>query len=401
MGAGPASLHPRVASALTRPMISHLDKGFIKIFEETQELLRSVMCTENPMTFAFQGPGSAAMELCIVNLVEPGDKVIVMSNGVYGERMRDMATIHGARVIFVDHPWGEELSADKLEEALCQNSDVKMVCCVHGESATGVLSDVQGLAKIAAKHGALVLCDIAATLAGLPVYVDEWGLDAVYSNPQKCLSSPPGLAPISLSPRAIHKIKNRKTPVNSWYFNLLPIMEFMKTQPKTRVFPHTSPSHCYFALHEALLMIHEEGLHNVWCRHKINAYALTEGLKALGCQFTTSDAVSRIPLLNVIQTPLNVAAQILKQFLINHFYLDISDGMGKWSGKTIRIGAMGQASVASNIIYCISSLGQTLQHFGYEVNIEHAIDVTRRYLLNGSEQQPLHVLNPYTASCAG
>lgn len=375
MGAGPSALHPRVLSALSRPIISHMDSEFLRIFHEVQELLREVMQTTSPMTFPMQGPGSAAMEMCIANLVEPGDKVIVMNNGIYGERFFDMATIYGANIVHLEHTWGEELSAERLEEALKTHKDVKIVCCVHGESSTGVMSDVKTLAALSHAHGALILVDIAATLGGVPVFVEEWGLDAVYSNGQKCLSAPPGLSPISLSERAMHKMLHRKTPVASWCFDVRPIYKNIMNPHASRFFSHTSPSHEFYALHEALLMLHEEGMDQVWSRHQTNSQALTAGLKSLNC-IDTTPWDKRIPQLNVLWGP----SEEYRSYLLKNYFLEISDGMGQWAGKTFRICVMGQMSQAANVLYCISAMGQTLQHFGKDANISEALDVARRYL---------------------
>ena len=385
MGAGPATLHPRVSSALSRPIISHLDQGFLHVFREVQELLRYVMRTKSMITFPVQGPGSAAMELCVSNLVEPGDKVIVLNNGVYGQRLFEMATVYGANAIRIDHAWGEVLSPERLEEALKANKDTKIVCFVHGESSTGVLSDIQTLSKICQKYNALTIVDIAATLGGHPVEVDAWGLDAVYSNPQKCLSAPPGLSPVSLNDRAMNKALNRKHPVRSWCFDLKPIYENITDKQAHRFFPHTSPTYCFYALHEALLMIHEEGIENVWKRHHVNALALSGGLRALGLKHTTPDEI-RIPQLNVVWTPDNTTVQEFRDYLIRNYYLEISDGMADWSGKTLRVGTMGQTSMAANVLYCVSAIGQALQHFGNHANITEALDLVRSHLSNGKSK---------------
>lgn len=385
MGAGPATLHPRVSSALSRPIISHLDQGFLHIFREVQELLRYVMRTKSLMTFPVQGPGSAAMEVCVANLVEPGDKVIVLNNGVYGQRLFEMASLHGGNVIRIDHAWGDILSPERLEDALKTHKDVKVVCFVHGESSTGVMSDIQALSKLCHRYGALSIVDIAATLGGYPVYVDEWGLDAVYANAQKCLSAPPGLSPLSLSDRAMNKALNRKYPVQSWCFNIEPVYKNIADKDASRFFPHTSPAHCYYALHEALLMLHEESIENVWKRHNINALGLSGGLRALGLEHTTHDDI-RIPQLNVLWIPKNTTVQEFRDYLIRNYYLEISDGMGDWSGKNIRIGTMGQTSMAANVLYCVSAVGQALQHFGNQANINEALDIVRSHLSNGQSK---------------
>jgi alanine-glyoxylate transaminase/serine-glyoxylate transaminase/serine-pyruvate transaminase len=377
MGAGPATLHPRITAALSRPLISHLDPGFRDLFVETRELLHYVMRTKSMMTLPIPGPGSLAMETCFANLVEPGDTIIIMNNGFYGDRMQAMAKRYGGNIVEIKQPCGEAISSDLLEDTLATYKNTKLVCFVHGESSTGVMSDIKKLARVAQHRGALTLCDIAGTLGGVPIYVDEWSLDAVYANPQKCLSAPPGLSPISISDRAMHAIRHRKTPVQSWCLDLTTLYNLSHENPCKRYYPYTSPVHCFYALHEALLMIYEEGLSRVWLRHEDNAAALTAGLKILGFEFMTSDTI-RIPQVNVVRNPLNIDAKAFRDYLSHHFHLVISDGMGDWEGKTMRIGAMGQTCVFENIAFCLTSLGQTLQHFGKIVNIEAAVNASKK-----------------------
>ncbi len=379
MGAGPVTLHPRVSKALERPLISHLDKQFQRLFFETRELLQYVMRTSYPMTLPIQGSGSMAMEACLANLIEPGDHVVILSNGLYGQRMKEMATIYGARITMLTHPLGEALSTERLEEALKDEKDIKLICFVHGESSTGVVSDIKSIATIAEKYGALTLCDSAATLGGIPLYVEEWGLDAVYANPQKCLSCPPGLAPLSLSPRALHKIKCRKTPVQNWCLNLSAIYDLGYICPVKRFYPHTSPAHSFYALHEGLLMIYEEGIESVWTRHSMNTKALSQGLEILGMKHRVKNPLERLPLVNVLDIPEGLSGAELRQFIAHHHHIEISNGLGEWEDKSLRIGAMGQTCRSSNIILCLSALGKALNHFGKTANIDKAIHAAKKY----------------------
>ena len=246
------------------------------------------------------------------------------------------------------------------------------------------MSDVKALSSIAQKYGVLTLCDIAATVGGYPLFIDKWGLDAVYANPQKCLSCAPGLAPLSLSERALHKIQRRKTPVANWCLDLTTMHTLAMSKPLTRFYPYTSPVHCFYALHEALLMIYEEGLERVWKRHEMNARALSEGLKILGFKHMTVDDI-RIPQVNVVAVPRGISANQFRDYTSDRFHLEISDGMGEWFGKTLRIGIMGQTCVAENIFLCLSVLGQTLQHFGRAANIDGAVAVSKKYAFYDAE----------------
>ena len=392
MGAGPAMLHPRVIQAMHRPIISHLDPLFTKLFEEVRELLQYVFCTESPLTFPVHGPGSVAMEMCFANLIEPGDSIIVMDHGFYGDRMKHMAELYGATVIHLKQPWGESLSPDLLDDTLKayeKITPIKLVCFVHGESSTGVLSDAKELSKIAHRYGALVLCDVAATVGGVPVLVDEWELDACYANPQKCLSAPSGLAPVSFSDRAFYAIQHRKTPVNNWCFNLSAMHYLWTSSPRVRFYPYTSPTLSFYALHEALLMISEEGLDHVWTRHACHAKALAKGLNNLGF-FPKATHASLIPVVNVVQHHSAFDFSAFRAFLSQHFQLDISAGMGIWEHDTLRIGAMGQTCTMDNVLFCLNALGQALRHFGIPVNLSETIHHAQKIAFHDAADPFLH-----------
>ena len=395
MGAGPATLSPRVVKAMTRPVISHLDPLFTKLFEEVRELLHYVMRTDSVLTFPVQGAGSTAMEMCFANLVETGDHVVVMDNGVYGARMQHMAALYGARVTPLQQAWGQEASVCALEEVLASHqhsSPVKLVCFVHGESSTGVMSDAKELSRIAHHYGALVLCDVAATLGGVPVLVDEWELDACYANPQKCLSAPSGLAPISFSDRAFYAIQHRKTLVKNWCLTLSSMHHLWTSSPRVRSYPYTSPMLNFYALHEALLMIAEEGIDTVWERHRHNAQVLSHGLSALGFVHYAKD-VPLIPVVNVVRHHSFLDLKALRAFLSEHFQLEISAGMGHLEHDTVRIGAMGQTCTAENIVFCLSSLGQALRHFGIHVNLKEILQNAQKMAFHDAQHPFLHNLD--------
>lgn len=396
MGAGPTTLSSRVLKAMNRPVMSHLDPLFSKLFEEVRELLQYVMCTNSALTFPVQGAGSTAMEMCFANLIEPGDEVVVIENGIYGERMKHMASIYGAHVSSIQHPWGEEASLQRLEDVLVshqKSSPIKLVCFVHGESATGVMSDAKKLSRVAHRYGALVLCDVAATLGGVPVLVDEWELDACYANPQKCLSAPAGLAPISFSDRAFYAIQHRTIPVKNWCLNLSSMYHLWTSSPRVRFYPHTSPVLNFYALHEALLMIAEESLQTVWERHMKNAQSLSKGLELLGFVPYAVDAC-RIPIVNVVRHQSAMDLKALRAFLSENFHIEISAGMGKLEDDTLRIGAMGHTCTLENILFCLSSLGQTLRHFGIHVNLNEILHHARQIAFHDTRHTFLHNSDP-------
>ena len=269
MGPGPTMVHQRVLEASSRSTIGHLDPAFVELMEQTKQLLQYAFQTKNYMTMPVSAPGSAGMELCFVNLVEPGDKVIVCINGVFGGRMKENVERCGGTAIVVEDEWGKPVDITKVERAFEQNPDAKLLTFVHAETSTGALSDANSLAKLAHDQGALVIVDAVTSLAGLPLEVDEWELDAVYSGSQKCLSSFPGLSPVTLGDSALEKIKKRKHKVQSWFLDVNLIMGYWGSQGG-RSYHHTAPVNTLYALHEALLMVYEEGIENAWNRHRRN-----------------------------------------------------------------------------------------------------------------------------------
>lgn len=378
MGPGPSDVHPRILEALSRPTIGHLDPAFITMMDELKELLHYAFQTKNAMTMPVSAPGSAGMETCFVNMVEPGDKVIVCQNGVFGGRMKENVERSGGIAVMVEDTWGEAIDIDKLEEALKANADARIVAMVHAETSTGVQSDVAALVKLAHAHDCLTIVDTVTSLGGTPVKVDEWGIDAIYSGSQKCLSCTPGLSPVSFNERALEKIRNRKIKVQSWFMDLNLVMGYWGTGAK-RAYHHTAPINALYALHEALLMLQEEGLENAWARHHKNHLALKAGLEAMGLQFIVKEA-DRLPQLNAVTIPAGVDDATVRSRLLNEYNLEIGAGLGALAGKVWRIGLMGHASRAENILLCIGALESVLGDMGAEIKLGVALPAMQKVL---------------------
>jgi alanine-glyoxylate transaminase/serine-glyoxylate transaminase/serine-pyruvate transaminase len=380
MGPGPSDVHPRVLEALSRPTIGHLDPAFITMMDELKELLQYALQTGNAMTMPISAPGSAGMETCFVNLVEPGDKVIVCQNGVFGGRMKENVERCGGSAVMVEDTWGEAIDIDKLEEALKVHGDARIVAMVHAETSTGAQSDVAALVKLAHAHDCLTIVDVVTSLGGTPVRVDEWEIDAVYSGSQKCLSCTPGLSPVSFNERALEKVRKRKTRVQSWFMDLNLVMGYWGTGAK-RAYHHTAPINALYALHEALLILQEEGLENAWARHRKHHLALRAGLEAMGLQFIVKVA-DRLPQLNAVTIPAGVDDAAVRSRLLNEYNLEIGAGLGTLAGKVWRIGLMGHASRAENILLCIGALESVLGDMGADINPGVALPAMQQGLNN-------------------
>jgi len=358
MGPGPSDIYPQVLQALSRPTIGHLDPLFIGMMDELKQLLKYAFQTENEFTIAVSAPGSAGMEACFVNLVEPGDKVIVCRNGVFGERMRENVERCGGVAILVDDEWGAPVDCAKVASAFEQHPDTKLLAFVHAETSTGALSDAEQLARIAQKHDALTIVDAVTSLGGVPLLVDEWGLDAVYSGSQKCLSCVPGLAPLTFSTRAIEKIQQRSHPVQSWFLDQSLVLGYWSGNGK-RSYHHTAPVNSLYALHEALLTLKNEGLEQAWQRHRVMHDKLKVGLEQLGCQFVVEEAY-RLPQLNAVYFPKGVDDAKVRSHLLETYNLEIGAGLGALAGKAWRIGLMGYAARAENVALCLRALEESL-----------------------------------------
>ena len=358
MGPGPSDVHPRILDAMSRPTIGHLDSAFIDMMDEIKEMLKYAFKTDNELTMPISAPGSAGMEACFTNLVESGDKVIVCINGVFGSRMKENVTRIGGHAVVIEDEWGKPVSSDKLEQALIENPDTKIVAFVHAETSTGALSDAKLLCQIANRYGCLTIVDAVTSLVGSELRVDEWGIDAIYSGSQKCLSAMPGLSPVSFSERAIHKITHRKKAVTSWFLDLNLVMGYWGKGAK-RAYHHTAPVNTLYGLHESLIMLTEEGLENSWQRHQDNHILLRDGLQNLGINFLVDES-SRLPQLNSIFIPKNTDDEKVRSSLINKYNIEIGAGLGILSGKIWRIGLMGHTSRKENIELCLAALKETL-----------------------------------------
>ena len=362
MGPGPSDVSDRVLRAMAAPCIGHLDPYFLAAMDETQELLRCLFQTENQLTIPVSGTGSAGMEACLVNLVEPGDRTIVCVNGVFGNRMCDIVERIGGKLIRVDAPWGKTIDPDDVRKAVA-NASPKVLAVVHAETSTGVCQPLDDLAAIARSAGALFLVDTVTSLGGMEVAVDRWGIDAVYSGTQKCISCPPGLAPVSFSPAAVEAFSSRKTPVVSWYLDMNMVSNYWGAERK---YHHTAPINMVFALREALRMIAEEGLDARFARHELHHRALVAGLEAMGISMVV-DAAHRLPMLNTIHIPDGADDKKVRSALLSDFGIEIGGGLGDFAGKAWRIGLMGHACCRRNVVLFLSALETILEAEGVAV----------------------------------
>ncbi len=365
MGPGPSDTHPRVLSAMARPTLGHLDPVFTDMMEELKSLLRYSFQTSNPMTFPVSGPGSVGMEMCFVNMVIPGDKVIVCRNGVFGSRMLENVQRCGGVAVVVDNQWGEPVDPQKVEDALKQNPDTKIVAFVHAETSTGALSDAKTLCEIAHRYNCLTIVDTVTSLGGSPLKVDEWKIDAIYSGSQKCLSCPPGLSPVSFSEQVVELVKNRKTKVQSWFMDLNLLLGYWGT---TRTYHHTAPTNALYALHESLFMLYEEGLEHSWARHQRNHKALKAGLETFGTKFLVEEKY-RLPQLNSVYVPTGVDEKEVRRRLLAEYNLEVGAGLGDFAGKIWRFGLMGYSSKIENVMLCLNALETVFANMGKKIDI--------------------------------
>ncbi|OGA03475.1 MAG: alanine--glyoxylate aminotransferase [Betaproteobacteria bacterium RIFCSPLOWO2_02_64_14] len=369
MGPGPTEIHPRVLTTMSQPAIGYLDPIFVEMMEELKSLLRYAYQTKNPLTFPISGPGSVGMEFSFVNMVVPGDKVIVCRNGVFGGRMIENVERCGGTPIVVEDKWGEPVDPQKLEDTLKQHSDVRLVAFVHAETSTGVLADARTLVEVAHRHDALAIVDAVTSLGGSPVLVDEWKIDAVYSASQKCLSCTPGLSPVSFSERVVDYVKARKDKIHSWFMDMNLLLGYWGATNRT--YHHTAPTNSLFALHEALLLIREEGLDNCWARHQRHHIALKAGLEAMGLKFLVKEQF-QVPQMNAVMCPEGVNEAEVRKTLLNEFGLEIGAGLGPLAGKIWRFGLMGYSCRPDNVMLCLSALGSVLEDMGYAVHVGDA-----------------------------
>jgi alanine-glyoxylate transaminase/serine-glyoxylate transaminase/serine-pyruvate transaminase len=377
MGPGPSDVNPRILSALARPTIGHLDPQFVAMMDEIKSMLQYAFQTTNGLTLPVSAPGSAGMEACFVNLLEAGDKAIVCQNGVFGGRMKENVERCGATAVMVEDEWGKPVDPAKLEQALAAHPDAKVVAFVHAETSTGVRSDAATLCQLAADHDCLSIVDAVTSVGGIEVAVDAWGADAIYSGTQKCLSCVPGISPVSFSDKAIAAIKARKTKVQSWFLDMELVMGYWG-QNTQRAYHHTAPVNTLYGLHEALLILEQEGLENAWARHALHHNALAAGLEAMGLNFVV-DKAYRLPQLNVVTIPADIDEAAIRKTLLQDYNLEIGAGLGPLAGKVWRIGLMGYASNQTNVLFCLASLEQVLREQGADIAAGSGQSAARAY----------------------
>ncbi len=361
MGPGPSNIHPRVYAALSAPVVGHLDPTFLTVMEEAKQLLRSTFQTGNDLTIAISGTGSSGMETCFVNAIEPSDRVLVCISGVFGVRMREVASRCGAEVDVVEVEWGKAIPAEMVSQALA-TAQYTVVAIVHAETSTGVLQPLEEISHLVHDHGALFLVDTVTSLGGVRLDVDGYGIDLCYSGTQKCLSCPPGLSPVTFSPRAMERLAGRRTPVQSWYLDLTLISQYWG---ESRVYHHTAPISMNYALREALLLVAEEGLETRWARHRHSQAALVRGLEALGLDLVVDEAI-RLPALTTVSIPEGIDDARVRSTLLQRFGIEIGGGLGAFQGKAWRVGLMGATSTERNVTTFLAALEVTLSEQGHK-----------------------------------
>jgi len=365
MGPGPSDVHPRVLKAMATPLVGHLDPDFLTIMNETKVMLKEVFQTENEFTIPLSGTGSAGMEACLVNLLEPGDKAIVCVNGLFCERMVEIVKRCQAEPIIVAAEWGTIIQPEQVEKTLKQSGKVKLIAAVHAETSTGACQPLEEISALAKKSGALFVVDAVTSLGGIPVKVDEWQIDAIYSGTQKCLSCPPGLSPVSFSENAFSVINKRQHAIQSWYLDVQLLRNYWG---KERFYHHTAPISMVYALREALRLVLEEGLESCFSRHKLHSKALVAGLEAMGLQMVVS-VDYRLPELNAVHIPQGIDDATVRRALLNEYGIEIGGGLGKFKGKVWRIGLMGYTSRKENVMLFLAALESILRSLDYKITV--------------------------------
>lgn len=352
MGPGPSDAHPRVLKAMATPLIGHLDPQFLEIMDDIKLMVQKTFQTQNQLTFVVSAPGSAGMETCLVNLLEPGDEALICVNGVFGNRMSDIVERCGAKLIRVDAPWGEPINPAQVKDAL-KSCNPKIVAIVHAETSTGVLQPLEEISKITHEAGALFVVDAVTSYCGTELKVDEWGIDAIYTGSQKCLSAPPGLSPVSFSERAVAALDNRRAKVQSWFLDLTMVKNYWAGSK--RAYHHTGPVSAMYAMREALRLVLEEGLETRFNRHKANHLLLMEGLESLGFEFIVKEGY-RLPMLNAVKLPNGLDDASTRSRLLNEYNIEVGGGLGDFAGKIWRVGLMGNSSSANHVNQLIGAL---------------------------------------------
>jgi alanine-glyoxylate transaminase/serine-glyoxylate transaminase/serine-pyruvate transaminase len=370
LGPGPSPVSPRVLRAMSTPLLGHLDPEFLVLMNEVQGMLRAVFQTENPFTVAISGTGSAGMEAALLNVIEPGDKVVVGVAGVFGQRMAEIVGRAGGQLVRLEVPWGQVFPAERIAEALRRDGPVKAVALVHAETSTGAEQPLEGLGQLCHDHGALLVVDTVTSLGGVPVEVDRHGIDVCYSGTQKCLSCPPGLAPLTLSPRALEIVRGRKTKAHSWYLDLSLIADYWADGK--RAYHHTAPISMVYALREALRIVLQEGLPARFARHRRHSAALMAGLAELGCTPNAAEG-HRLPTLNCVATPPGVEEAPIRKALLTEANIEIGGGLGPLAGKVWRIGLMGEGARQESVLAVLAALEQALAKAGRPVQAGAAL----------------------------
>ncbi|MCC5829639.1 MAG: alanine--glyoxylate aminotransferase family protein [Phycisphaeraceae bacterium] len=355
LGPGPSDVPHRVLEAMARPTIGHLDPVFLQLMDQTRAMLQRVWRTSNPMTLAVSGTGSAGMETLLVNLVERGDTVLVGVNGVFGGRIKDTAERCGGKVVALERPWGEVFEPGEVIDAVRRHRPA-VTALVHAETSTGAHQPVEGIAEVVHDAGGLLLLDCVTSLGGVPVEIDAWGVDAAYSGTQKCLSCPPGLSPVTLSPRAVEKLDRRSGKVPSWYLDLTMVRNYWG---EDRTYHHTAPINMLFALHEALRMVLDEGLDARFERHRVMHDRLRQGLEELGMRYL-SQSGHTLPMLNCVAVPEGVDEAQVRRTLLGDYGIEVGPGLGAFKGKAIRIGLMGNSATRRNVALVLAALKAAL-----------------------------------------
>lgn len=362
LGPGPSMVHPRVLRALSTPLLGHLDPAFLGIMNDIQQLLRQVFVTTNPFTIAVSGTGSAGMEAAIVNVVEPGDAVIVGVNGVFGTRLAAVVERCGGKAITIEIPWGQVIPPEMIESALRRSGPVKAVALVHAETSTGAWQPIEPIGAMCRNHNALLIVDAVTSLGGIPVEVDRWGIDVCYSGTQKCLSCPPGLAPLTLSPQALSVIKRRRTPCQSWYLDMALVADYWAEG--SRAYHHTAPVSMLYALREALRLVEEEGLPARFARHRLNSEALVAGLMELELS-PLPIAEHRLPMLTCVTVPPHIDEAAVRHQLLQQFDIEIGGGLGPLKGRVWRVGLMGESCTEATVLTFLNALEEIFIRCGW------------------------------------
>ena len=374
LGPGPSMVHPRVYEALGRPLVGHLDPVFLELMTQVQQRLREVFCTENQLTIAVSGTGSAGMEAAFVNLVEPDDEVLVCVNGVFGTRMSDIVGRTGGILHRIDRPWGEVFDPQEIEEALDRWPQTRVVAIVHAETSTGACQPLVDIGRLCRDRDCLLIVDAVTSLAGIELKVDDWLIDACYSGTQKCLSCPPGLSPLTLGPRAVERLGNRQSKVQSWYLDLTMIQQYWTERQRT--YHHTAPISMSYALHEALALVLEEGLEPRYERHQRHSRALMAGLQQLGFQPAAQEG-HRLPVLNAVRVPDGIDEAQVRRRLLDQYNIEIGGGLGELAGKVWRIGLMGESARRDHVNALLVALGELLSSGADSAKAKACLDAAR------------------------